>query len=321
MIMTAIKCTICNSSDVKFYHSLYDDRYGFPQKNSLFECQQCRHKFLHAEFDSFSLGKLYTDYYPRSSFDLDKYKPSPEVKGLLSWLNGEKRAAYSWVPKNVRILDIGCGLGETLGYHTIRGCDAYGVEADKNIHRVINKLGYKIHVGLFNPDFYEPNFFDYITLDQVIEHVKDPLETMRGIAKILKPGGIAILSTPNASGWGARLFRRHWINWHAPYHLQFFSLYSMSIAAKQAGLTIEKLKIITSSHWLYWQWLHLLFYPNWGQPSRFWSFPKDLKFLEKLLLQTSYIIHRYTMVNHLITRLMDLLKVGDNYLFFLQKKK
>ncbi len=36
------------------------------------------------------------------------------------------------MPRNVRVLDIGCGFGESLGYYEARGCEAYGVEADEN---------------------------------------------------------------------------------------------------------------------------------------------------------------------------------------------
>jgi len=175
----------------------------------------------------------------------------------------------------VRVLDLGCGFGESLGYHAARGCDVYGVEADENIRRVVEKFGYKVHVGLFDDRVYEPEFFDYVTMDQVIEHVTDPLLTLRGVARILKSGGKAILSTPNANGWGAKIFGRRWINWHAPYHLQFFSRDSMRIAAEQAGFEVTQVKTITNSEWLFYQWIHLVTYPKLGEPSWFWS-PKKM---------------------------------------------
>jgi 2-polyprenyl-3-methyl-5-hydroxy-6-metoxy-1,4-benzoquinol methylase len=284
----------------------------------MYNCVHCEHKFLEGEFTPELLTKLYTDYYPRSTFDLDQYQPSPKVKGFKAWLNGERRMAYSWVPKNVSVLDIGCGFGETLGYHKSRGCDVYGVEADENIKRVAQKFGFKVHVGLFDPDNYEPDFFDYVTLDQVIEHVTDPLNTMRGIAKVLKPGGMAILSTPNSNGWGAKVFGRRWINWHAPYHLQHFTSTSMTIAVRQAELSVEKAVTRTSSEWLYYQWIHLFTYPQMGEPSPFWSPKRTPGFRLKILLGILSLVHR-TKINHIITRFFDALGMGDNYLFFLRK--
>jgi 2-polyprenyl-3-methyl-5-hydroxy-6-metoxy-1,4-benzoquinol methylase len=313
-----LNCPLCSSQQMNKQFQVYDDRYGYPGSFQLNRCLQCGHIFLEGDFTPELLTNLYTHYYPRSSFDLDRYRPSPELKGFKAWLNGERRSAYCWVPKNVRVLDIGCGFGETLGYHELRGCEVYGVEADENIRRVAEKFGFKVQVGLFDPDKYESNFFDYVTMDQVIEHVTDPLATIRGIAKVLKIGGMAILSTPNAHGWGARLFGRRWINWHAPYHIQHFSSSSMRIAAGQAGLSVEKAKTITSSEWLYYQWIHLLTYPKNGEPSAFWSPHGTRSKKIKILLKVLSYVHR-TKIDHIITRFFDAIGIGDNYLYILRK--
>ena len=312
-----IRCAICGGA-IREYLEVYDDRYGYPGSFQIVHCPQCGHKLLVGEFTPELLKKLYTDYYPRSTFDLSWYRPSPGVKGFTAWLNGERRSAYCWVPRNARVLDIGCGFGETLGYHKSRGCEVYGVEADENIRRVAEKFGFKVHVGLFDPDNYEHDFFDYVTLDQVIEHMTNPLETMRGIFKALKPGGTALLSTPNATGWGARLFGRRWINWHAPYHIQHFSLASMTMAARQAGFSVEKVKTITSSEWLYYQWIHLCTCPDMGKPSPFWSTTTVRSFNVKMIFGILTLAH-WTKINHIITRFFDALGMGDNYLFFLRK--
>ena len=311
-------CTICGAAPAIRFH-VYDDRYGYPGVYPLIKCAACGHHFLDVPLTPEQTVGLYTNFYPRSTFDLDRYTPSPEVKGFFSWLNGEHRLAYSWVPRNVRVLDIGCGFGESLGYHRARGCDVYGVEADENIGRVAEKFGFKVHVGLFDLKQYEPDFFDYVTMDQVIEHMADPLETMRGIAKVLKPGGTVILSTPNANGWGAKFFGQRWINWHAPYHRQFFSLKSMTAAAEQAGMVIEGARTITSSEWLFYQWIHLFTRPAMGSPSAFWS-PRAARSIGVKIVFTVMLMIHFTKINHLITRLFDALGIGDNYLFILRKK-
>jgi 2-polyprenyl-3-methyl-5-hydroxy-6-metoxy-1,4-benzoquinol methylase len=313
-----MNCGICRG-EIEDFLEVYDDRYGYPGIFRLGRCSGCGHKSLLTFFKPEQLRELYTDYYPRSTFGLEQYSPAKEIKGFRSWLNGESRSAYCWVPENVRVLDIGCGFGESLGYHKARGCDVYGVEADENIRRVADEYGFKVHVGLFDPDLYEEGFFDYVTMDQVIEHVADPLATMKGIVRVLKPGGVAILNTPNPDGWGARLFGRRWINWHAPYHLQHFSRNSMTIAAERAGMTLEQARTITSSDWLFYQWLHLLTFPPPGEPSPFWS-PKAKRGIGARLMIALLQMMHYTKINHLATRLFDALGMGDNYLFFLRKK-
>ena len=298
---------------------VYDDRYGYPGIYDLYNCIFCGHKFINIEFNTSQLVQLYTDYYPRSTYDVTNYKSAQGAHGFSAWLNGVSRSAYCWVPENVRVLDIGCGFGESLGFHKARGCDVYGVEADENIRQIAEKFGFNVHVGLFDPDQYEPGFFDYVTLDQVIEHVNDPIETLRGVARVLKPGGLAILSTPNSNGWGARLFGRRWINWHAPYHIQHFTRASMRIAAVSAGLSVESEQTLTSSEWLHYQWNHILTYPLIGEPSSFWSSRAKRGLRDKLVQGVLGLMHR-TKFNHILTRLNDALGVGDNFLFFLRKQ-
>ena len=314
-----MNCPICNHLNIQVIMQSCDDRYGYPGQFNLMKCQQCGHAFLNCDMEPSQIGTLYTDYYPRKSFDINNYKPHSEQSGFLSWFNGLTSSAFLWVPRNVRVLDVGCGFGESLGYHTARGCDVYGVEADENIRRVVEKFGYKVHVGLFDDKVYEQDFFDYVTLDQVIEHVTDPLTTLRGVARILKPGGTAILSTPNAHGWGAKLFGKRWINWHSPYHLQFFTRQSMQLAAQQAGLVLAEVRTVTNSEWLLYQWIHLATFPKLGEQSWFWSPNKTgVVFHQKLLLKCLSLMHK-TRINHLVTRLFDSLSIGDNFVFVLKK--
>jgi SAM-dependent methyltransferase len=298
---------------------LYDDRYGYLGQFGLMQCEHCGHKFLDCNLTSIQLTELYTNYYPRKSFDIEMYKPHEEQRGFFAWFNGLSSSAFRWVPKNVSVLDVGCGFGESLGYHTARGCDVYGVEADENIRRVVERFGYRVHVGLFNDALYEDCFFDFVTMDQVIEHVTDPLTTLSGISRILKKGGIAILSCPNASGWGAQIFGKRWINWHTPYHLQFFTKRSMKMAAEQAGLVLVETNTITKSEWLQYQWIHLATFPPQSVPSWFWSPDKrNPSLLVRTVVKLALIMHK-TKINHLLTRVFDALGFGDNYVFILKK--
>lgn len=315
-----MQCPICKDLDNTCQSDLYDDRYGYPGQFSLMKCKTCGHLFLNCDLAPNQLTELYTNYYPRKTFDVAQYRPSAEEEGLKAWFHGLGCSAFRWVPRNVRVLDVGCGFGESLGYHAARGCDVYGVEADENIRRVVEKFGYNVHVGLFDDQVYASNFFDYVTMDQVIEHVTDPLITLRGVARILKPGGTLILSTPNANGWGAKIFGRRWINWHAPYHLQFFTRHSMQIAAEQAGFEVTMIKTITNSEWLFFQWLHSVTFPAIGKPSWFWSPNKDgATFPQKLAVKLLSIMHK-SKINHVLTRIFDGLSLGDNFVFVLTKR-
>jgi len=318
-------CPICQSNDDnEIRHTLYDDRYGYPDNFLLLKCNKCGHKYLEKTLIPEQITTLYTNYYPRSTFRVENYRPHKKRKGLTAWLSGEKGGAYQWVPKRVKVLDIGCGSGEAIGYHKSRGCDVYGVETDENIKCIVEKYGFNVHIGMFDPKMYEHEYFDYVTMDQVIEHISDPIETLRGVASILKDGGSVILSTPNSNGWGANLLGRRWINWHVPYHQNFFSKKSIEIAALKAGMRLERSMTLTSSEWLKYQWIHLLLFPRMGEPSLFWSRAKR-EVNNKTRIKAFYFAATFAMIlhllklNHVITRFWDMMDFGDNYLFFMIK--
>ncbi len=312
------KCIICGGS-LSAFKTLYDDRFGYPGMFTLLSCGECGHRSLDARFSAEELGELYTEYYPRSLYSIDDYSAHCEVSPFRSWLDGAKSFAFRLVPPQVSILDIGCGFGETLGYHKARGCEVYGVEADGNIRRVAEKFGYNVHVGLFDPSLYGPEFFDYVTMDQVLEHMTDPLRTLHDINGILKPGGYLVIGAPNGDGWGARLFGASWVSWHIPYHLQFFSRKSMALAACETGYDLESVRTVTSSDYLHLQWNHMAFRPKPGEKSLFWVPRPDASRCGKMVIKLLGILHRMKF-NHLVTRFFDALGIGDNYLFVLKKR-
>jgi len=315
-----MRCPICSKKKIiiKYNKTLYDDRYGYRGLYSLLKCKNCLHIWLDANFSPRELESLYTDFYPRSELKVEDYKPSVPAEGFSAWLNGAKRSAYTHVPENVKVLDIGCGFCETLGYHSMRGCEVYGVEADANAAKAAERYNFKVHIGLFNHEMFQPEFFDYVTLDQVIEHAANPLEMLSGVSKILKKGGVAIISTPNSSGLFAKILGRFWLHWHVPYHLHQFSFNSMEFAAKKCGFIIERADTITPSDWIYYQQLHLFVRPSEGDPAAFWSTRGRCGFIAKIAVKFLSYFHK-TKINHVVTRVIDTIKAGDNFLFFLRK--
>lgn len=312
-------CPICSNEHLEKKYSLYDDRYGYPGVFPLFHCNKCGHRYLQAVFSGKEIEKLYSQYYPRKNFDLNSFAPLSYVPGFKSWLNGEKRA-FATIPPRVRVLDIGCGYGESVAYHKNRGCAAFGVEADSNVARIAKKFGLNIHIGVFKAGLFPANSFDYITMDQVVEHLPDPGSSLEAINAALVKGGRFVLTTPYSYGFGARLFRHKWIHWHAPYHLQHFSRKSLRLLAKRHGFIIEKVTTVTSSEWLRYQLIHNITFPGKGQKSSFWAEGlNDTSGIAKKLQWISR-FHKYK-INHLVTRFFDFFGFGDNLLVILKKSK
>lgn len=78
----------------------------------------------------------------------------------------------------------------------------------------------------------------------VIEHVTDPMRTMRKASTLLKEGGRLTLLTPAADSWGLRTFGAAWWMLEDPTHVRFFTESSLALAARSAGfgsIRVERL--------------------------------------------------------------------------------
>jgi len=316
-------CPICNNTNTRFLFESYDDRFGYPDSFPLYQCRKCKHIFLHGDFTPEFLTDLYTNYYPWSSLDVDAYAPFPERRGFLAWLDGERALCHTWVPKNARVLDIGCGFCETLGYHKNRGCEVYGVEADETAQRIADEYGFNLHIGLFDPNNYDENFFDYVTLNYVVEHLNEPIDVMRGVAKVLKPGGRLVFNIPNPYCLARYFFGKRWDDWHTPYHLHFFSRTSIEIALAKAGLEVESSKTITWSILLLYQWVHLFIRERQGVPSplsktvgEFFDEEQRKRWDVRL-----YQVLKFIRIHAWVTRIVDSLGVGDHWVYVCVKTR
>jgi SAM-dependent methyltransferase len=212
---------------------------------------------------------------------------------------------------------VGCGVGEALAYYASRHCQAQGVEPDVNVRPVTDALGLTVRFGAFDPTAYPPESFDYVTLNQVIEHMARPVETLRGIRGVLRPGGRVVITTPNAQGWGAHTFGARWIHWHAPYHLQHFSLRSMRRAAARAGFSVRLHRTITNPAWTRFQLIHCVARRGVGEPSPLWSGSDDYTPRERRAVRVASLLHRLRL-SQLTTRVFDTARLGDSHVFVLE---
>ena len=318
-------CPICHSERTRFLFESWDFIHGYPGTFPIWQCKTCGHVYLIGNFTPEMLTDMYSHYYPRSQFDIEQYKPYSDQKGFLSWLDGDSAGCHRWVPKNVRVLDIGCGCCETLGYHKSRGCEVWGCEADENVRKIADKFGFNVHIGLFDPKKYEKNFFDYITMNQVIERCLDPETILRQIHSVLKPGGRLVIGTPQPQSIDCFLFRRYWMGWHTPFHLNLFSKKSARQLLERTGFRYEFSKCRITTVNLLNQWGVLFVHGNPGQPTRFrtasWSHHESFgDDLERLWYVRLYRFLEKSRVFALPVRLADALGIGMNRIYVASKE-
>jgi 2-polyprenyl-3-methyl-5-hydroxy-6-metoxy-1,4-benzoquinol methylase len=143
-----------------------------------------------------------------------------------------------------RLLDIGCGGGAMLRRMHELGWHVEGVDSDGEAVRIARAKGLKVYLGSIEEQKFSQESFDALIMSHVIEHVADPIGLLRECYRILKPGGHAVVVTPNARSWGHRLYAANWRGLEPPRHLHIFAVGPLKAALRAAGF--HKVRVSTT---------------------------------------------------------------------------
>jgi SAM-dependent methyltransferase len=153
------------------------------------------------------------------------------------------------VPNEIplRILDVGCGTGMNAQHlaasgHTVVGLDLSPVAIDK-----FRQKGFDCIVCDIEKEGGVPlpsGSFDLIFASEVIEHVADTATFLSEMNRLVRPGGVLVLSTPNSAFWPYRILGilgRTPTEYQHPGHVRFFSRRLLTNALVAAGFIVEKM--------------------------------------------------------------------------------
>jgi SAM-dependent methyltransferase len=144
----------------------------------------------------------------------------------------------------LKLLDVGCGDGKFLQEMKNRGLKVYGIEPDEIKYELSRKKSLNVFYGFLHELNFKEQFFDIITLNHVLEHVSNPIETLEKIRKILKDSGLVIIQVPRADSFLAKVFGKDCQIFAVPYHLFNYSLKALSILLIKKGFKIIRVRDI-----------------------------------------------------------------------------
>lgn len=182
-----------------------------------------------------------------------------------------------------RLLDVGCGGGRFLNRMKKRGWDVEGSDFDEQAtKKVTARYGIKTHVGDLSQCDLPANHFDVITMSQTIEHLYAPEATLRECLRLLKPGGLLVMTTPNVLSIAASEFGAHWRGWEAPRHLHLFSVDSLQRLTQRVGFEIDEARSYSAGCAGVYRVSHSLQHPetlSWLAQFKLlvWSYRKELR--------------------------------------------
>jgi 2-polyprenyl-3-methyl-5-hydroxy-6-metoxy-1,4-benzoquinol methylase len=138
-----------------------------------------------------------------------------------------------------RLLDVGCHIGVMIELAEARGWEAWGVEPSVWASEQARGRGLRVVTGTLADAPIPANYFDVVTMWDVIEHLTDPAAEIRHVHRVLKPGGVFAIHTIDIESLFARVIGKRW-PWLMEMHLYYFSPRTLSKMLMQNGFKVVR---------------------------------------------------------------------------------
>lgn len=265
-------CIACGEKLQTFKYDGHDRVYNIPGEFKIYKCNNCDLFSLYPYLSSSEVKK----YYPNDYFC---FLPAIEdekntIKFIDRWwgLNKRINLINNITGQKGRVLDIGCATGILLNGLQKKGWECLGVEPQKEAATYAReRFGLNIINGYLIDTNFPDDYFDVITVFDVLEHLYNPIVFIKEIKRILKTDGWLIGTLPNSSSWERKIFGPHWAGWEVPRHYRTFNPNNLQIFLTQFGFKRIKFSNSTGRHgafmmsWNFWL-------DEWTGPSSMKSF-------------------------------------------------
>lgn len=194
--------------------------------DQLVECKQCGLRYVNPRIKSTLIVKGYSE----GSDEIFVSQASSRERTFFKSLEFIEKFA-----EKGKILDIGTAGGSFLAAAQKRGWEVYGCEPNKWLANWGKKhYNIPIQTGTIFDQKYKKDFFDVVTLWDVIEHTPDPSKVLNKCNQILKNGGILVVNYPDIGSWIAKAMGRKWL-FLTSVHLYYFTQRTMRRMLEKNG--------------------------------------------------------------------------------------
>jgi 2-polyprenyl-3-methyl-5-hydroxy-6-metoxy-1,4-benzoquinol methylase len=174
--------------------------------------------------------------------------------GAYEYFEDENLALLRHGPRGALVLDVGCGAGLLGAQLRKRGNAVWGIDAADDIaHVAAGRLDRFMLADITDGErvgeLLGDTRFDVIVFADVLEHLPDPVGTLRRYLRFLAPGGTVLVSVPNVAVWYVRLGLLFGRFQYTPTgtldhtHLRFFTQANLRRALLDAGLSVERIDL------------------------------------------------------------------------------
>ncbi|MET0307672.1 MAG: class I SAM-dependent methyltransferase [Sphingomonas sp.] len=228
-------CPVCGAAEAPFYRrGIVHRHYPIPGLYETRRCDACTLEWVSPALSDAQIASFYPEeYYAHQGTD----RPSRWSR-LVAFLGADVRSKEPKLERSGRMLDIGCGNGAALRLYSARGWEAVGVNFSGNP----KDYEQRVLIGKFSDIDFGSETFDYVRLNHTLEHLPDPVESVRKISEITKEGSTLFIAVPNARSWAYKLFGGFWWNYGVPCHLFVFNRASLTRLLADNGFEITAVR-------------------------------------------------------------------------------
>ena len=236
--MKPLKCRVCNA-EVRFFQEVSDivrekdcvkSSFFFPKKENMhiFKCPGCTHMQIE--------DNLPVNYY----CDYNENSGASQYMGSLDLFEEKILKLINHSANNEKLLDIGCGNGYALSIADRYFSKCIGVEPAANTYKIAQSKGLNVINDFFSENINLNNEFSAFMSFQVFEHLNDIYTVLNTAHKKLGWGGVGLINVPN----GQRIIDRSLFHQLTFEHLNYFTPYSLTVMARNAGFDILEINDI-----------------------------------------------------------------------------
>jgi SAM-dependent methyltransferase len=232
-----VPCALCGASEVDLVVTGVDQEHDLSGTFDVVRCRSCGHAYLNPRPTPASVPGLYPDDY--GSFSASHGgSAATRAKRVYAHV-----VQFGELPRRSsgRLLEVGCGTGVNLAEHRGRGWDVAGIEPSEAAASRAREAGLDVTVGTDEAvDRLDEASVDELHALMVVEHVPDPIATLRRFRRVVRPGGRVVLSVPNFDARSRKRFGRDWYALQVPRHFHHFDRSSIERALTAAGWEVER---------------------------------------------------------------------------------
>lgn len=162
--------------------------------------------------------------------------------------NSSHQKVLDYIGRDQIILDVGCSTGYLGKLMKDKGNVVYGVELDGSAAAEAKTLlDEVIEADLDSVDFpWQNDFFDMVVCADVLEHLRDPIQVLQKLRKLLKRGGRLLVCLPNIAHCSIRIkllkgeFDYEDTGILDRTHLKFFTVKTAKSMLEDAGFAVNE---------------------------------------------------------------------------------